>query len=168
MAYGFLARMLLLCARIWLSVVAANDQDRRMPMSHDIFAEKHVLGVKEIDVQHMKIIELTDQLSNSINSGQSQHILNKILSILELYALCHFDAEAELMRRYKYEDTLSHVKDHRVFIDTINGFRNRFDAGDATISAEVVTFLRKWGIAHAVMDKKFDQVLERLGVSREV
>jgi hemerythrin len=112
------------------------------------WAGRLALGIREIDDQHMKLIALINQLSDSASSGKSQNMLSKILSVLLLYALTHFDTEEELMRRHKYGGLEGHVNEHKRFVDTINGFRERLDAGgDPLVSAEAGTFLRRWALS---------------------
>jgi hemerythrin len=128
------------------------------------WADRLALGIRKIEDQHMKLIALVNQISDSASLGRSQHVLSKILSVLQLYALTHFDAEEELMRQHGYDGLEDHLNEHRRFVGTVNGFRERLDAGgDPLVSAEVGTFLRMWMATHIMDDLEFFRMLKQAG-----
>jgi hemerythrin-like metal-binding protein len=129
------------------------------------WTSKLSVGVKIIDEQHRKLIDLINQLSDSMYSGRSQNMMFKVLIGLEMYAMTHFDTEEELMCLYNYEESDTHKTGHLVFTDTVRDFRHKFESGSILISIEIMAFLREWLITHIMKtDKQFGQALIRLGV----
>lgn len=123
------------------------------------------VGIKIIDDQHMKLIEYINLLDDSILSGKSQNMLYKVLSGLEMYAWCHFETEGMLMKKFKFEETSAHKKEHNKFSDSVREFKDKLDSGDTKISEEVLLFLQDWLTIHIIKtDKKLGLALNKLGV----
>lgn len=123
------------------------------------------VGVKEIDDQHQKLIELVNQLNDAMRAGKGRDALNTVLTELVRYTVYHFGTEEKLMAQHKYELSVAHKAEHKKLIEDVSAFKAKFDAGNATISTELMTFLRDWLSKHILgTDKKFAQALNKLGV----
>ncbi len=122
-------------------------------------------GVKEIDEQHKKLIDLINQLNDAMHAGKGHEALAKVLSELVSYTLYHFGTEERLMGQHHYEDSPAHKSEHHKFVATVGDFKKKFDSGSAMISVEIMNFLRDWLSNHIMKtDKKFGQALNKLGV----
>ncbi len=122
-------------------------------------------GISEQDTQHKKLIDLINQLNDSMQAGKSTEVLGKVLSELVNYTVYHFGYEEKLMAQHKYEDTPAHKAEHTKFVQTAGDLKKKFDSGNAVISVEIMNFLRDWLTNHIMKtDKKMGQALVKAGV----
>ena len=146
-----------------LSARSMATEDRRKKLV--TWSGRLAVGVKVIDEQHMKLIELINQLSDAMYSGRGQNMLNKALTVLETYARYHFDTEEKLMSAHKYDESEAHKNGHELFTKTVKRFRHQFDSGHVVVSTEVLFFLREWIVAHIMKaDRDLGLTLNRLGI----
>lgn len=123
------------------------------------------VGVKEIDDQHKKLIDLINQLNDAMLAGKSRDSMGKILGELAAYTQYHFSTEERLMGQYKYEESVDHKEQHKKLIQSVSDFKKQFDSGQTMISVELMNFLRDWLSGHILKtDKKFGSALNKLGV----
>lgn len=124
------------------------------------------VGVKTIDDQHQKLIELVNQLNDAMLAGKGKEVLTPVLNELVRYTVYHFGTEEKLMAKAKYEMTDSHKGEHKQFISDVGAFKAKFDSGNAMISSEIMNFLRNWLSKHIMQtDKKLGQALQKAGIT---
>ena len=118
------------------------------------------VGVIEIDTQHKRLIDIINRLNDAMHSGKESEALGKVLTELVEYTVYHFNTEEHLMLQRNYVDSPTHKLEHKRFIETITGFKKKFDAGDVKISTDIMNFLRDWLTSHILKtDKKFAHTL---------
>jgi len=123
------------------------------------------VGVKEIDEQHKKLVELVNQLNDAMHGGQGKQALAPVLNELIRYTQYHFGTEERLMAAHPYEASPAHKEEHRKFVTDVSAFKAKFDSGNAMISTEIMNFLRDWLSKHILQtDKKFAKSLNAAGV----
>lgn len=123
------------------------------------------VGVKEIDEQHKKLVELINQLNDAMLAGKGREALGRILGELASYTQYHFSTEERLMTQHKYEESPQHKEQHKALIKQVGDFKAQFESGSAMISVELMNFLRDWLTNHILKtDKKFGAALNKLGV----
>jgi hemerythrin len=123
------------------------------------------VGVKEIDDQHKKLIDLVNQLNDAMHAGQGKDKLGPVLAELVRYTVYHFGTEERLMAQHSYEFSAGHKAEHKKLVEDVGTFKAKFDAGNAMISTEIMNFLRDWLSKHIMQtDKKFGQALNKAGV----
>jgi hemerythrin len=123
------------------------------------------VGVKEIDDQHKKLVDMVNQLNDAMSQGQGRQALGKVLNDLISYTQFHFRAEEKLMETNGYAATAAHKGEHHKLVQDVSQFKSKFDSGNASISIELMTFLRNWLSNHILnSDKKVGQSLNQKGV----
>ncbi len=123
------------------------------------------VGVKEIDEQHKKLVDMVNQLNDAMTQGQGRQALGKVLNDLISYTQFHFRAEEKLMETNGYANTVAHKAEHHKLVQDVGAFKSKFDSGSASISIELMTFLRNWLSNHILnSDKKVGQSLNQKGV----
>jgi hemerythrin len=129
-------------------------------MNHINHAGKPALNGAECSIQHIELTGLIKQLEDSIHSGMGPNMLHKLLLVLELHAMIHFETEETLMRERKYYGFEAHQHEHRAFINRVNTFRDKYDSGEINIQHEVLRFLKYWFTAHNMeLDKELERFL---------
>lgn len=74
--------------------------------------KKFETGIKEIDEQHKKLIEM-------INSVEKSFDLKELFSELIEYSRVHFTTEEALFKEYDYPKSREHILEHQKIIQNI-------------------------------------------------
>lgn len=124
------------------------------------------IGVRNIDNQHKKLVDIINQLNKSMESGAKKESLAQIIFELVSFINTHFKFEEELMAKYNYNDYDSHRYEHEKLVDEIKRFYDDFKSGLPVLNSEIMNFLRSWLMDHIfVNDKKFGKFLQSLGIT---
>ncbi len=104
--------------------------------------------IDAIDEQHKKLIELLNRLHESKATQRGNATLRKILKELIDYTVYHFAFEEKLFDKYRYKDAAEHTASHRRLESQVLDFAKAFEAGSASLSADLFLFLRGWLNGH--------------------
>ncbi len=110
--------------------------------------EKFSVGMKDIDDQHKKLIDMINELSDAMSSGKSKAVMGDILKGLVQYGVVHFDTEEKYFKRYNYENSDEHIKQHEGFKQEATKLLEEYEAGSYKVSLETLIFLKDWVINH--------------------
>jgi len=114
------------------------------------WADKYSMNVQEIDKQHKHLFVLLGNLHKAVSEGAEQGTLAEILDELIDYTVYHFKTEEDLFKKYKYHDYDNHKKEHDDLTKQVVELQKQFMDGSATISFEVLDFLRDWLLTHTM------------------
>lgn len=121
--------------------------------------------VAEIDAQHKKLVELINKLFDAMKVGKSKDVMGEILTNLIAYTATHFKTEEMYFDLYNYPEKETHKSEHKKFVETVAKFRKDFDSGNATISLEVINFLKDWLTKHINgTDKRYSKCFNDHGL----
>ena len=109
-------------------------------------------GIKVIDNQHRRIVEMINHLHDAMEDRERREI-SDILDELVDYTLSHFTFEESLMEDAGYEFTRAHKRVHEVFVKRVSEYRLRFRAGE-DIGNELLHTLSHWLFNHIRNDDK--------------
>ena len=124
------------------------------------------VGHAEIDRQHQKLIEIANRLNTAMQAGQGRSISGVILHELVDYTVTHFAFEESLMQTHGYSDREKHLEEHRKLIQSVTDFKQQFDSGQASVSIELMGFIRDWLVNHILkVDKALARELNSRGLS---
>ena len=120
------------------------------------WSDKFELGIKEIDEQHKKILELINKSYDIFESKKykDQAELEKILKEMGDYAIYHFGVEENYFKLYDYEKAESHTEVHNQYRAKFQEWRQEYlkdrdnDGKTAKLFFEISTFLQDWWIWH--------------------
>jgi hemerythrin len=91
--------------------------------------------------------------------------MGEILTNLIAYTATHFKTEEMYFDLYSYPEKETHKAEHKKFVETVTKFKKDFDSGNATISLEVMSFLRDWLTKHINgTDKKYTRCFNDHGM----
>ena len=123
------------------------------------------VNIKEIDLQHQKLIQIINDLHEAMRQKKTQDLLGKIIDELIAYTSTHFLTEEAYFEKYQYGDRLSHKRIHTDFVKKVGEFKKEFSAGKLMLSMEIMTFLKEWLVKHIQGDdKKYGPFLNSKGV----
>jgi hemerythrin-like metal-binding protein len=120
-----------------------------------IWSEGYSVGIKDIDMQHMKLIDLINKLYN-LFLNKNYDDLKNIMKELKDYTLYHFSTEERLFREKKYSNELEHIAKHEELVNQLNTLINEFINSPSVLTMKTMTFLQKWLTNHIMKeDKKY-------------
>lgn len=123
------------------------------------------VNIKEIDEQHQKLIGLINDLHSAMLKGRSKEVLQEVIDGVIKYTSYHFGTEEKYFEKYNYADTQKHKEEHQNFVNTVNDFLQKFKAGTAFLSIEIMEFLKNWVTNHINgTDKKYTQFFNSKGL----
>jgi len=116
------------------------------------------IGIPHIDSQHQKLVEMVNNLHAAMLKGQAKDALGKLLDELKNYTVYHFASEEKVQQECNYPGYQAHKILHDKLTEQVVEFQNKFKSGNATISSDLLGFLKDWLINHIQReDKKIGQ-----------
>ena len=123
------------------------------------------VGIKSIDDQHKVLIDLINELHAAMRERKSQGVMLDVVDRLKDYTVKHFRAEEDMFDRYGYPEEKAHREIHRMFVQKVADFEQTLKSGTATVTMDVMRFLKEWLIKHIQgTDKKYAPFLQSKGV----
>lgn len=135
------------------------------------WGEDLVLGHDEIDAQHRHLVELLNQLHETLFHQRNREALLKALAVLADFTRWHFDRESQIMLATGYPFAIEHLYEHDLLLQQINLIQHEFEQGTISLSPDFASFFRDWlglHLRHAdrpLRDYLRDQRSESAGVS---
>ncbi|THF64194.1 bacteriohemerythrin [Pseudothauera rhizosphaerae] len=120
------------------------------------WSDEFSVGVDEIDDQHVELVDLLNQLHAAVREHRGSAAVRGTLDELVDYTRTHFAAEEHMMRDSGYPDYAEHRVHHEALIDQVRALQQKLDSGEASITFELLHFLRVWLMRHiGESDKRF-------------
>lgn len=134
-------------------------------MANLVWEEKYSVGIKEVDQQHKRLIQMISDLQEALVAERGQQALSDIVGRMLAYAAHHFSAEELLMEQHGYALYAEHKREHETFTTKAQELRQRVDGRGFVLSLEVLRFLRDWLMNHILVnDKKYAPLLISKGL----
>jgi hemerythrin len=102
------------------------------------------VGLGSVDAQHQNLFAMCRELHGAMVAGQGKAALGRILDRLVQYTVVHFAHEERLMRLHDYPAQPAHRAEHEALTKQVLKFQEDFAAGRATITVQLLQFLRTW------------------------
>ncbi len=135
-------------------------------MENFVWDDKYAVGIKEIDEQHKKLVELINDLNEAIYTGQGCQKLETVFKEVIDYTITHFSFEEDLLRSNDYPDIMAHEKKHKELTKEAMDLQEQFEGGNFLITMQVMNFLKDWLVTHILeIDKKYETFLKDKGVT---
>jgi hemerythrin-like metal-binding protein len=123
------------------------------------------VGVVEFDNQHKILIDLINNLHDSMRAGVGKQALSGILSELVTYTKVHFANEEKFFKQYSYPEQSLHMMEHEKLTRQVIEFQKDYEEGKTSMTLDVMDFLRSWLLDHiGGVDKKYTQFFNSKGV----
>src|SRR5512138_133960 len=107
------------------------------------------VGVEEIDAQHRELFRRAGRLLEGIQAGEPEE-LGQLIDFLYRYAVEHFGAEEEHMRRTKFPGYLRHKAEHDRFAADLLALAAEWEkkGASAFVSLKTSHWLTQWLRTH--------------------
>lgn len=130
-----------------------------------VWKDEYSVGVKTLDDDHKKLIELVNQFKTAYDYQTSEEFEKESLNALVNYTKFHFNREEDLMEKNEYPDIVAHKKQHQQMIAEVERFVAKYNEQGHEALEEVSDFLSAWLINHINgTDKQYSQHLNERGV----
>jgi len=121
--------------------------------------------VKQFDDQHIKLVDMINELYDAMKAGNGSETVAKILGQLVDYTVTHFTDEEQRLSQYAYPDLEAHKSEHEKLVRQVLDLQQKFEAGQAILTLNVMMFLKDWLMTHIQGDdKKYGDYLNARGV----
>ncbi|MBF0506832.1 MAG: bacteriohemerythrin [Nitrospirae bacterium] len=122
------------------------------------------VNVPELDEQHKKLFDMTNELSDAIEAKRGRESLEKTISDLLEYTKTHFDAEEGYLRKYGYPDYKNHCMQHNNLNQQTFALFLKYENGEDVSPEEVLNFLKSRLLLHIlIVDMKYSLFLKEEG-----
>lgn len=130
------------------------------------WTDKLSVGVAQFDAEHKKLVGMVNELFDAVQSGHGKEALGKILDGLIAYTKTHFANEERLLQQHGYGDLAAHKREHEALAQQVVDVQRKYHAGaTATLSMEVMNFLKNWLVKHIQgSDRKYGVYLNAKGL----
>ncbi|MES9823448.1 MAG: bacteriohemerythrin [Candidatus Thiodiazotropha endolucinida] len=117
------------------------------------------LGIDEIDQQHLHLVELVNQVADSVLTQNSESnddggAMRLVLQLQE-ETRQHFRDEEAFMRNHEYPQVSSHHREHALLQAELSDLIREIEEGKRRLDIETLTSLKYWLIDH-VIDSDMD------------
>ena len=112
-----------------------------------VWSDDLALGVKEIDTQHKRWIELVQAFQAAVAEGRSQDEVYRTLAEAVIYTENHFASEQKVMERAGYPFLADHLIQHSLAWEQLHAFTTG-NVPEEDIADYLATFLPQWLMLH--------------------
>jgi hemerythrin len=115
-------------------------------MTTELFqwSDAYGIGLQEVDEQHKVLVGLLNELHDAVRHHHGSAKCREVLNRLAEYTRVHFTVEESLMRLLNYPEFPDHKHRHEDLIAQVVDLQQKLDAGQASISFELLHFLKVW------------------------
>ena len=144
-----------------------------IPYLHRKFSARHYVewkedysvGIKSIDDQHKKLLNLINQLQTAVDYSTGDQFEREALDELVNYTKTHFTFEEGLMKDNDYPDYEPHKAQHVKMIKKVEEVLAEYEKDHDTAMSNASEFLKDWLINHINgTDKEYSSYLIGKGV----
>ena len=129
-------------------------------MHQIIWKEEYLIGVEEIDRQHMDFVKLINRLNIIKEYGDNLEYSLRLMAEVAKYADYHFTCEENIMYLTKYPDLEKQEKAHKEMLAEYGNLMQSIQNKEAVIE-DVIKYLEAWFAQHSVeLDKRIGTFLK--------
>ena len=121
------------------------------------------VGVKKIDEQHKKLIEIINK-AHETNLVDDKKKGNEIFNELIEFIRVHFTTEEKYFEQCNYSGAEEHIAEHMKYTEKVLKFKTDYDAGSCNCG-EFLDFLKEWLTNHLIkMDQLYVPTFKKCGL----
>jgi len=127
--------------------------------------QSYSVSVRRLDEQHQKLFSLLNALHEAMRQGKGRTLVQDTLRELATYAVTHFRAEEELLRKSKFPGLAAHQAEHQKFVEKVNQLTQDLEAGRDASPIALLGFVKDWLAEHIRRtDRAYSAYLNAQGV----
>lgn len=113
-----------------------------------LWTDKMLLGVKMMDDDHRKLVEMINALVMEINQDAHKDMIIGHLTAIARYATEHFKREETFMAGLNYPGVAVHKAEHERLILEVYELRTRLGSGSVSLTPNIIKYMQGWFIDH--------------------
>ena len=136
---------------------------------HVTWSDTYSLGIKVIDDQHKKLLDIVNDLFNhaSGNEWDEKEYFKSVIRQAVDYIKVHFSDEEKIMISTRYAGFAAHKKCHEDFILAVVKTAKDHEAGKRLTLTSFGYFLKDWILSHiAVMDRQYSSYFRSIATRK--
>ena len=106
------------------------------------------VNVEFLDKQHQMLIQMINDLHNTILAGNEKDTVEKLIGQLLTHAAMHFAREEHYFDQFGYPEADIHKKQHKDFEKKVSAFQADLKADRQSLSQDIMQFLSNWLVEH--------------------
>jgi hemerythrin len=123
------------------------------------------VNVAAMDQQHKKLLQLINDLQESMTQGKGDQVVGNILGQLVSYTKSHFADEEILMAKHSYPGLPAQKTSHAQFTAKVIESQQKLGRGEKP-GVDLLLFLGRWLVEHIKgADKQYGAYFNSRGVS---
>ena len=127
--------------------------------------DEYNVNVEEIDTQHIKMLELVNNLHAAVEARADKHDLESLLVDLIDFTRMHFSTEEQLMKTHDYPELAEHHKEHRLLLGYLTDLVHAVSSGRNLCFYSDYDVSTDWARIHiAECDKDLGAFLNSKGI----
>lgn len=127
--------------------------------------DSYSVGVRRLDDQHKKLIDLLNRMFDSVNDKNYGKAVQDVINEMIAYSEYHFETEEVLMEEYDYPHFAEHKIEHIDFKLKISEFMTKYENGTERLNMEILKFLKDWLINHIrIEDNRYKAFFNSKGI----
>ena len=108
------------------------------------------LGVKSLDGQHRRFIELATGILHAVKNGKDSRHVSAELSKLRQHTVYHFNDEEDFMRSVGYPEIKDHAKEHKELKSLLRHHQDLIFREGKVREKDILEFLKKLLVEHVI------------------
>jgi hemerythrin-like metal-binding protein len=112
------------------------------------WSSRFEFGIPSIDAQHKRLFQLANKLYLAMQRGEGRQLVGDLLMDLLRYTENHFRDEEQTLEQCHYPGLAKHKVVHDALTGKVHQFVADLRAGRASVSMDLLTFLRDWLYNH--------------------
>ncbi|MBF0611463.1 MAG: bacteriohemerythrin [Magnetococcales bacterium] len=112
--------------------------------------EELSVGVRLLDLDHKRLIELVNQLNSAMVGKMDRSICQKVVKELINYVRDHFHREERFMEENGFQELEHHKQMHGQFLEDLRKLVAKANKEGVAISSEMVEFVKNWFPNHVM------------------
>lgn len=123
---------------------------REMPLAILEWKGSYSVGIKSLDEQHERLLEIINELSGIDPETIDKKRTFSGLNALAEYAQTHFDLEEHYLRTYDYPKLAQQQREHVAFTAEVFRLAQALEQAHPGIHAAIINFTKDWYISHVL------------------
>ena len=117
-------------------------------MQKIVWSEEYSVGVKELDAQHQKIIELINMLADSSEGEGDLKSIAYVVNEMHSYIIDHFSTEERMLKKKKYPGLKAQRASHDAFIKEFSYICLEVSRDRSGAVKRLTEYLGNWWSSH--------------------
>lgn len=128
--------------------------------------DEYVLGIKVIDDQHQKFIEIIDNLNKTLHAMKPKEAIKETIEELDKYSKYHIKTEENYFKKFNYKGSKKHIEEHEKFLAYIKDLKQQaMGQNDYELAFKLLDYLGDWLIVHEQgIDRQYVSCFKKNGL----